>query len=338
MMARRSRLAWLLAASLFSAPIVAQTLSACRVLPDDAERLACYDRLAGDGSPGMTAKPAAEPPAAGQGIAPPSPLGAAWELDPGQRGNILRLRPYKPVYILPYFHSRNVNDNPNSPAEGRSSQNGGTLSDDEAKFQVSFKSKLAEDLFGDNGDLWFGYTQTSRWQVYSPNQSSPFRETDYEPEVMLVWRTDYSLLGWRGRALALGINHQSNGRGLPLSRSWNRVVAAAAFERDDWTLTLRPWWRIPEGSEDDNPDISNYLGRADIHLLRRWGGQQLSLLLRHSLRLGGNSHGAVQLDYAFPIAGQLRGHLQWFSGYGESLIDYNYRGTYYGIGVSLIEW
>ena len=53
---------------------------------------------------------------------------------------------------------------------------------------------------------------------------------------------------------------------------------------------------------------------------------------------GSSSRGAIQVDYAFPIAGELRGHLQWFSGYGDSLIDYNHRANYYGVGVSLIEW
>lgn len=349
MVPRNPNFLWLLAVGLLVAPAAqAQTLAACRALADDAERLACYDRLAGDGGTAVVApltdSSAARPEAAPLALAGlpepdmPSPLGEAWELDPDRRGRILRIRPYKPVYVLPYFHSRRPNRQPHSPAPGHAGPPLDGLSANEAKFQISFKSKLAEDIFGSNGDLWFGYTQSSHWQAYNGDQSSPFRETNYEPEAMLVWRTDYNLLGWRGRLLSLGINHQSNGRGQPLSRSWNRVIFAAAFERDDWTLTLRPWWRIPEGSDDDNPDITDYMGRADIHLLRYWGGQQLSLLLRHNLRSGGDSRGAVQVDYAFPIAGELRGHLQWFSGYGESLIDYNHRGTYYGVGVSLIEW
>ena len=116
-------------------------------------------------------------------------------------------------------------------------------------------------------------------------------------------------------------------------------MLSSSFERENWTMTLRPWWRIPESkSRDDNPDIENYMGRADLQLVRTSGDHQLSLLLRHSLRGGDRSHGAVQLDYGFPIAGDLRGHLQWFSGYGESLIDYNHRGNYFGVGLSLLEW
>ncbi|PKO39109.1 MAG: phospholipase [Betaproteobacteria bacterium HGW-Betaproteobacteria-6] len=335
--------ALLLCASL---PLAAngQSLEDCRRVATPADRLACYDALTPAETPAPQATAAATSPeaAASADLKEPeadSLLGAAWELDPDKRGRILRIRPYKPVYILPGFHTSHTNPFPASPSVGHTSTTDTGQASDEAKLQISLKTKLAEDLFGDNGDLWFGYTQSSRWQVYSASTSRPFRETNHEPEVMLVWRTDYTLGGWRGRYLSLGVNHQSNGRSLPLSRSWNRVIAGIALERGDWTLTLRPWWRIPEaGEHDDNPDISNYLGRADLQIVRIWGKHQLSLLLRHSLQGGGNSHGALQLDYAFPLSGSLRGHLQWFSGYGESMIDYNHRANYYGVGVSLLEW
>lgn len=359
-MSKRATLGGLLLAGCL--PAQAASLIECRALAEDSQRLACYDTLA----PPPDALPSDElqlrraeqlsPPAAPSAppveasLRPPllqattspeahlSMLGHTWELDPQDRGNTLRVRPYKPVYILPFFHTGQPNTAPTSPSVNHS-VDGLPLNNTEAKLQISLKTKLIEDLFGDNGDLWFGYTQSSRWQVYNPSLSRPFRETNHEPEFMFVWRTDYRLGDWRWRMASLGINHQSNGRSLPLSRSWNRVIAAFGFENEDWAVTLRPWWRIPEkASQDDNPDISHYLGRGDLQIARRWGRQQLTLLLRHNLRQGSGSRGAAQFDYAFPIAGELRGHLQWFSGYGESMIDYNHRANYYGIGVSLVEW
>lgn len=320
-------------------------MAACRAMAADAERLACYDALAGGkataAAPAVASPAAAAPSSAAVDQAASrstSLLGKAWELDPAERGHILRIRPYKPVYILPLFHASSPNRQPESPSPGHGGEQT-DLSVNEAKLQISLKSKVYEDVFGSNGDLWFGYTQSSRWQVYNGGISRPFRETNHEPELMLIWRTDYTLAGWHGRYAGLSLNHQSNGRSLPLSRSWNRIMLPLAFERDAWTLTLRPWWRIPESSsKDDNPDISSYLGRADLQLVRSWRDHQFAIMLRHSLQVGRDSHGAIQVDYAFPIAGEMRGHLQWFSGYGESLIDYNHRSNYYGVGVSLLEW
>lgn len=342
----RHRLILPLVLALVTSPATAQSLADCRAMTDAARRLACYDALAAaEATPATVGETAPDPAIATAPTTAPSAasasslLGHTWELDPEERGHILRIRPYKPVYVLPAFHASRTNPFPSSPAAGHTSTSSTEQSSDEAKLQISLKTKLVEDLFGNNGDLWFGYTQTSRWQVYKAGTSRPFRETNHEPEIIGVWRTDYTIGGWRGRYLSLGLNHQSNGRSLPLSRSWNRVIAGIALEKNEWTLTFRPWWRIPEsGAQDDNPDIANYLGRADLQLVRGWNKQELSVLLRHSLQDGRNGHGAMQVDYAFPLTGELRGHLQWFSGYGESMIDYNHRANYYGVGVSLLEW
>jgi phospholipase A1 len=86
-------------------------------------------------------------------------------------------------------------------------------------------------VFGDVGDLWMGYTQSSRWQLYNKKESRPLRESDYEPEAMLVFGTRYRAFGWDGRLLGIGIDHPSNGRSDPYSRSWNRIVANVGFER-----------------------------------------------------------------------------------------------------------
>jgi phospholipase A1 len=117
------------------------------------------------------------------------------------------------------------------------------------------------------------------------------------------------------------------------------VIFDIGLDRDDWALVLRPWWRIPESRDvDDNPDIDDYMGRGDVQLTHLWNGHEFSLLARHSLRGGDRSHGALEFDWAFPIVDELRGHVQVFDGYGESLIDYNHRAWYLGLGVSLLEW
>lgn len=266
-------------------------------------------------------------------------LDSRWELARDSKLGLFNFRAYKPVYLLPAFWTSSKNPTPHSPNPDNTVTDPQSLDSLETKFQLSFKTKALENIFGNNGDLWLGYTQSSRWQVYNGDESRPFRETNYEPEALLVFRNGYGLPGgWRGRMTAVGINHQSNGRGDPLSRSWNRLMFNFGFDREDWALVARPWIRIGEGSDDDNPDIEDYIGRGDVTLMHVRGGHRFSLMARHSLRGGDRSHGALQFDWGFPIHRAFRGHLQVFDGYGESMIDYNHRATYIGLGISLQDW
>lgn len=266
-------------------------------------------------------------------------LDSRWELAKDSKLGTFQLRAYKPVYLLPALWTSDRNQRPSSPNPDNTVTTPQALDSTELKFQLSFKTKVAEDLLGDNGDIWVGYTQSSHWQSYNSEESRPFRETNYEPEAMLVFRSNYGIAGWRGRMTGISLNHMSNGRSDPLSRSWNRVILNFGLDRENWALMLRPWFRIKEDARDDNnPDIEDYMGRGDATLVWNKGGHEVSLMARHSLRTGDRSHGALQLDYGFPISNLLRGHIQVFDGYGESMIDYNHKATYVGVGVSLLEW
>ncbi len=338
---------------------------ACVALESNADRLACYDKIFKQDisqapvvvseqrvAEAMTAvKP--EPTTLkekieqkaenlfaihGDRIDPnTSLLDKRWELSPDSKLGTWNIRAHQPVYLLPVFWSSDKNEFPHSPNPQNTVDESQDLKSTEAKFQISLKTKALENLIGNNGDVWIGYTQSSRWQVYNEDESRPFRETNYEPEASLVFRTNYNLLGLNGRLLGLTLNHQSNGRSDPLSRSWNRVMLNLGFEKDNFALMVRPWYRLDEDFKDDNnPDIKDYVGRGDMTAFYRWNENDFSLMLRHSLKGGDDSHGAVQFDWAFPIKGKLRGHFQLFDGYGESLIDYNHRATYVGLGVSLM--
>ena len=266
-------------------------------------------------------------------------LDSRWELAKDSKLGVFQFRAYKPVYVLPAFWTSNVNETPSSPNPNNTVTTPEQLDSLEAKFQISFKTKLAENVFGDNGDIWAGYTQSSRWQVYNSEISRPFRETNYEPEVMMVFRNSYSLLGWNGRMTGISLTHQSNGRSDPLSRSWNRVIFSLGLDRENWAFVVRPWYRIKEDAADDNnADIEDFVGRGDAMLVYNRNGHELSLTGRHSLRGGDRSHGSLQFDWGFPINNLLRGHVQVFDGYGESMIDYNHRATYVGVGFALLEW
>ena len=351
-----------LLASFVASPAQSQSVNptdirACTGIESDAQRLACYDRSTGRANLPAAQKTADQPSASGptsifgrekataaspsdaEPGKPLSLLDSRWELSPESKLGTFNVRGYKPLYLMPVFATSNQNTQPRSPNPVNSVSTPQELDNVEAKFQLSLKTKAWQGVFGDYGDLWLGYTQDSHWQIYNKDQSRPFRETDYEPEAMLVFNTNYSVFGWNGRMLGIGLDHQSNGRSDPLSRSWNRVMADIGFERDDWTVMFRPWWRIPESrSNDNNPDISNYVGRGDMQIIREWNGQEFGLMLRSSFRGGSDAHGAAQFTWSFPLVGNLRGYMEAFKGYGESLIDYNHNATYVGLGISLLDW
>ncbi|MEO8081603.1 MAG: phospholipase A [Caldimonas sp.] len=335
-------------------------LEACAELRVDAERLACYDGLMAPGRRGAAAAASAaamRPPVAAGAAAPASSVAAAgaatapvedrsalldefWELSPERKRGLFNFTGYRPNYFLPLHLSSHLNRNPRSPSVGHD----GALPDYrdlEAKLQLSVRTKLLEDQGLPGGDLWFAYTQQSLWQLYSGAISRPFRATDHEPELVYVVPTRIELpLGWKWQMAGIGLAHQSNGQALPFSRSWNRTYAMAGFEHDEFALTARYNKRIHESDgNDDNPDLGEYRGRSE--LLGVWSPGQMtaSLLWKTNFNL---HRGSLQFDWTMPVSRKdpkgLRWYAQVFTGYGEMLIDYNFRQTSVGAGVTLFGW
>lgn len=352
-------------------------LQRCAAISGNAERLKCYDDLAGHAATPPAAPAATNvPPAAAAPNTAQAPatsdeddgfsqlislpddnesastesqrsyLTRAWNLD-GHNDRSKRfspLRPYRQSYLVVRETSR-PNTLPASPAPGHTTTVPASLDDIEAKFQFSFKAEIMRyrqfHLLGfESFRLWGAYTQQSNWQAFNTRNSSPFRETNYEPELIATFGTGNA----EGLKLVnLGLVHQSNGQSLPLSRSWNRVYAQGGWEWNNGLSVLaRAWYRIPENvQQDDNPNIQDYLGRGDVVL--RWEpdnkSQSVSLLLRNNLNLGQN-RGFVQLDWSTPVqlGNSARLFAQYTDGFGESMIDYNFRQRTLGLGVSFRDW
>ena len=246
------------------------------------------------------------------------------------------LTPHKTNYIL--LAAYNTSSPHEGPFRAQFADEAIPLDHAEAKFQLSLKIPIAENLIGDQGDIYMAYTNRSFWQVYNQEVSAPFRETNHEPEAWMRFRHDWSLVGFRNVINDIGIVHQSNGRSGLLSRSWNRIYLQSIFQKDNLYLAFKPWWRIPEdASDDDNPDIDDYLGNFELGGLYQLERHSLAVMLRNNLRFDDN-RGAIQVDWSFPFTKRLRGYLQWFSGYGESLIDYNASVNSIGLGLLLTDW
>ena len=201
----------------------------------------------------------------------------------------------------------------------------------EAKFQLSFMKPMLYNLFGLNEIYSFAYTQKSFWQIYS--YSSPFRETNYEPEIMVLIPFERKYL----KGFKVSLNHQSNGQPKEKSRSWNRIIGEVLYSFGDIRVNFQVWYRIPEKKEDDdNPDILHYLGNGQLEIYIPYKSHLFKFTLRNNLKTSHN-RGAFQFDWSFPI-GYFKNtyiYFQYFSGYGESLIDYNRPIDKFGIGLML---
>lgn len=329
-------------------------LSCAKKYPDsNAERLKCYDDAASPAAtpehfqPGAAALQSDDEETEPMPVTKRSYLTRAWNLDDmnsRDENRLGRLKPHRQSYLV-VSHSNNTSTLPSSPAIGHASTIPNDLDATETKFQFSFKADIGSQKDIDFWELktlrvWGAYTQQSNWQVLNSRNSAPFRETNYEPELIASFGTDHT----SGlKMINLGLAHQSNGHRLPESRSWNRVYLQGGWEWNNSTSILaRGWWRIPENAlKDDNPDISDYVGRAD--LVARWEAadksQAVNILLRNNLRWAQN-RSFLQFDWALPVAlgNAARLHAQLTSGYGESLIDYNHRQTTLGLGFSFREW
>jgi len=318
----------------------------CLPIPEQSARLDCFDRAVGEAARSAAAVPAAvpgeapattaqatvatAPTATVTESAPPSMIDAAWGFLPDSRKAYVRL--YQPNYLLFARYTTDVNREPYEPLFDAFAENY-DFEDVEAAFQISFKGRLATTDDRRWG-LWFSYTQQSQCQVYSDDISRPFRETNYMPELFGSFRPGVDLGGFKFNVLNFGYNHESNGRADALSRSWDRVFVEGGFEKQDLALMVRAWARIkPPDYEDDNPDIMDYMGHGQVTALYRWQGNSFALMGRGNLSTG---KGAAQLSWTSrPILGPMRAYVQLFSGYGESMIDYDWNQTTIGLGVAL---
>lgn len=280
-----------------------------------------------------------------------SALSRFWELEDGTDCGTFSFRGYRPINVSVTVSDK-VNRQPTSRVADHSALEPIDYRTLENRIQLSVRTKVAQGLLtgGDSprkDSLWVGYTQQSYWQLFSPDISRPFRATDHEPEIVYVYPTDLRLpLGWRLRYSGIGLAHQSNGQSLPLSRSWNRTYLMAGMELGNaWTVQARVWRRIKESSgNDDNPDIVDYIGRGELQTT--WNASAsntFALTLRHSLQQ--HTRGSAKLEWLQTLGkgfgggkSNLRLHTQLFTGYGDSLIDYNRKRTVLSVGVSLVDF
>ncbi|MCB5184302.1 phospholipase A [Methylobacillus gramineus] len=213
----------------------------------------------------------------------------------------------------------------------------------DARFQISFKYRPFEpqgsvaQFAPFLSNLYFAYTQTTLWDI--GGDSSPFRDTSYRPSLFYRWAGESRGIfpdEWR-----VGVEHESNGQGGVDSRSLN-----IAYVRPSWYLDLANGKRLtlfPKIygyiEKDDNPDIQKYRGYVDWQV--RYGRDD-GLMINGLYRQGNAGYATGQIDVSYPLSDRILSrmgtfaHLQLFSGYGETLLDYNRdRDTQIRLGISI---
>jgi outer membrane phospholipase A len=224
--------------------------------------------------------------------------------------------------------------------------------DPQVKFQISFKYRLFNADEDDPGwavrqvpqlaNLYLGYTQTSLWDTAA--ESAPFYDTAYKPEFFYqTTRIDQGRWApWFGMDAQGGFQHASNGQDGPESRSLNVAYVMPTFYFGDvkkFHFRFAPRVYTYVGSLEDNPDIADYYGHVQLRAMVGWtDGAQLSVIGTIG---DGFNYGSTQLDLTYPLYRLAGGSiavyldLQYFTGYGETLLDYNVRSSAFRAGFSL---
>ena len=216
-----------------------------------------------------------------------------------------------------------------------------------AKFQFSFKYKLL-DFSGlapqrRTRTLQFGFTQRSLWDIDAV--SSPFYDTSYMPEIMyesLAPEPERSgpLVTWQGFQAAY--KHESNGRDGPMSRSLDLAYARAVFSfgrADGWHLLAIPEVLTYLSVDSGTKDIEDYRGYGKLHLV--FGRPDGPSLMAAAWAGKDFDRRSFQFDLTIPVRTKLLNFetyllVQYFNGYGESLLAYREKTETVRAGVSLV--
>ena len=246
--------------------------------------------------------------------------------------------PHRPNYIMPFAYTETPYEDPYEEVLQEQWPGFNNL---EAIFQISLKYQIYKFDKDNKHRLYIAYTNKSYWQVYNSDASRPFRETNHEPELLFQFSPNWGVVN----RINLSFNHQSNGQYQGFSRSWNRIIVGMYHLEGNRVYGIEPWWRLPEKdtadpldpTDDDNPDITNYLGYANFIFFKKW--KKYSGLLRFGNNLREkNNRGWGELEFNFPVTPRVRGFIQYYEGYGHSLIEYNQYQRRIGVGFKISDY
>jgi phospholipase A1 len=236
------------------------------------------------------------------------------------------LKPHYVNYILPYgFREGKYTSYDTSSGE---------YDNIEAELQVSLKINIAKHIFGLDEEYYLSYSHRAFWQIYI--ESSPFRETNYNPEIFILFPLLDNSSIFQLNNLIVGYSHLSNGQGdngesVSNSRSVDYLYTTLRMEHDALITEFTLWVPFPGNDLNDNPDLMDYVGYGELKFSYFTGKHMFTLKGRGNIS---TENGAVEATYSYPLIKDVYLYGKIFSGYGESLIDYNNYITKFSIGFS----
>lgn len=197
------------------------------------------------------------------------------------------------------------------------------------KFQISLRHRLHRNLLPFGTYFFLTYTQKSFWDIY--RKSAPFAENNYNPTLGVGRHFIFDdRLKWIGM---MQFEHESNGLDSVKSRSWNRLTFTGIylFNRN-YSFQAKMWIAMAVSSK--NKQITRYLGIGQMAGTYIDNSERFTCSALMIKRGGWNLNANWRLEVAYRLfrAGNQYLFLQFFNGYGESMIDYNEFQRYLRIG------
>lgn len=230
---------------------------------------------------------------------------------------------HEAMYVLPYYHSFS------KPYDSNVA--------DEIKIQISFRIPVIP--INEHQRVFFAYTQTSFFQMYNGEDSAPFRDTDYAPE--LYWA--YEGIGDIIRAVHIGYKHLSNGERTLRSRAQNQLMLKLRAQYDTESglkigALARAWAWINMNYEEvllSNPDLARYRGYADVLVYLNYTNHLFEFKVSPLISDIHFWKPHFEVGYTYRLTKNLGIYAQYTNGYGDNIYEYKIHSNRLGVGIRL---
>lgn len=190
----------------------------------------------------------------------------------------------------------------------------------DVKFQISFAIRLTKAVLPWHSFLFLSYTQKAFWNVFQ--ESLPMGDINFNPAI--GWSKPFFNQDRYVGKMTLMLEHESNGRDGPDSRSWNRVSLSGSVLIDEWLMVHAKVW-IPIIDSENNRDILKYSGIYQSGVVLTTPNKRFNFGLTWVKRGNWKLDFNTIFEFSWLVSPKTNINLfaQYYNGYGEDLLHYN---------------